>query len=139
MPEEGELEDEREPERDLRATPEPAPNARQLRDRVQIKRPIRLNDYVEGVDLFADKDQEPRSFQEAKESEEAEKWAKAMDEELSALQRNEVWELVRAPADRQPIDCKWIYKLKRDGEGNINRYRARLVVRGFSQVQGIDY
>lgn len=62
-----------------------------------------------------------------------------MDEEHQSLVRNEVWELTEAPKDRTIIDYKWTYKLKRDSDGNVQRYKARLVARGFRQREGIDY
>lgn len=56
-----------------------------------------------------------------------------------ALTQNEVGELIDAPKDQTIIDCKWTYKLKRDSNGNVQRYKARLVARGFRQREGIDY
>jgi hypothetical protein len=62
-----------------------------------------------------------------------------MNEEFKSLQQNEVWELTELPKDQTIIDCKWTYKLKRDVNGNVRRYKARLVARGFRQREGIDY
>ncbi|KAK6142115.1 hypothetical protein DH2020_006983 [Rehmannia glutinosa] len=62
-----------------------------------------------------------------------------MDEEIAALERNQTWELVPKSTDVKPISCKWVYKLKRHSDGSIERHKARLVARGFSQQYGLDY
>ncbi|CAM8917129.1 unnamed protein product [Rhodiola kirilowii] len=62
-----------------------------------------------------------------------------MQEEIKALKENETWELVPRPIDVKPISCKWIYKLKTHPDGSTERYKARLVARGFSQEYGVDY
>lgn len=58
---------------------------------------------------------------------------------VTALKQNQTWELVPRPRDIKPISCKWVYKLKRRTDGSIERYKARLVARGFSQQYGLDY
>lgn len=65
------------------------------------------------------------------------KWQRS--EEISALKKNETWDLVPLPAGVKPISCKWVYKVKRKTDGSVERYKARLVARGFSQQYGIDY
>ena len=50
-----------------------------------------------------------------------------------------MWTLVDLPDDRRPIENKWIFKKKTDADGNVTVYKARLVVKGFRQVQGVDY
>ena len=57
------------------------------------------------------------------------------DAEYSSLINNETWELVPPPLDANIVGSKWVLKVKRDANGNINRYKARLV----AQTQGIDY
>jgi hypothetical protein len=62
-----------------------------------------------------------------------------MDEEFSALSRNHTWHLVPADRGRNVIDCKWVYKVKRKADGTVDRYKARLFVKGFKQQYGVDY
>jgi hypothetical protein len=78
---------------------------------------------VEGV-------KEPETFTEASQNS---NWNKAMEEEITALQQNQTWDLVLRPEDVEPISCKWVYKIKRRTDGTIERLKARLVARGFSQ------
>ena len=52
---------------------------------------------------------------------------------------NETWELVELPAGRKPISCKWVFKVKHDESGKVERFKGRLVAKGFLQKYGIDY
>jgi len=79
---------------------------------------------------------EPSSFTIANKSPE---WRHAMTEEFIALTKNNTWSLVPPVNNANVIDCKWVYKLKKDSEGKITRYKARLVAKGFRQQPGIDY
>jgi hypothetical protein len=67
------------------------------------------------------------------------KWDNAMDEEMAALDANATWELVALPEDKKTIGCKWVYKVKHNVDGSVNRYNARLVAKGYAQTYGIDY
>src|SRR3954466_104128 len=80
--------------------------------------------------------QEPKSYSEAARSPE---WQKAMAEELEAFQKTHTWDLVPLPPGAHPVSCKWIYKVKTKADGSVDRYKARLVARGFTQEYGIDY
>ena len=82
---------------------------------------------------------EPRTLAEALASPVANLWKGAMDDEIRALHKNETWKLVELPPGRKAIGCKWVYKVKRDGKGAIERYKGRLVAKGFSQRKGFDY
>lgn len=61
-----------------------------------------------------------------------------MLDELNSMQMNSVWGLVKARTHVKVIGCKWIFKTKRDLSGKINRYKARLMAKGFTQTEGID-
>ncbi|KAM1701493.1 hypothetical protein ACFXTN_024755 [Malus domestica] len=62
-----------------------------------------------------------------------------MKEEFVSLQKQGTWELVPPPVDRNVIGSKWVYKIKKDQDGKVSRYKARLVAQGYSQEQGLDY
>ena len=62
-----------------------------------------------------------------------------MNEELKLMDQNGVWDLVELPNNCKKVDCKQVFKTKRDAKGNIERYKARLVAKGFTQKEGIDY
>lgn len=62
-----------------------------------------------------------------------------MKDEIDALKRNETWDLVPKPIDTKPISCKWVFKLKLKTDGSIERYKARLMARGFTQQTCLDY
>lgn len=62
-----------------------------------------------------------------------------MDEEIKALMHNNTWTLVDPPAGANIVSCKWVYKTKRNLDGSVKKYKARLVARGFSQKYGTDY
>ena len=80
--------------------------------------------------------QEPSTYEEASQREE---WRKAMEEEIQALKQNQTWDLVPRPKDVKPISSKWVYKFKTRANGSIEKYKACLVARGFSQQYELDY
>lgn len=67
------------------------------------------------------------------------KWIEAMDTEIDSLKKNNTWELCDLPKDRKAIGCKWIYTIKTDENGEIERFKARLVAQGYTQKFGEDY
>jgi histone deacetylase 1/2 len=62
-----------------------------------------------------------------------------MHVEFDALHRNKTWHLFPPKKGKNVIDCKWVYKIKRRSDGKIDRYKVRLVAKGFQQRYGIDY
>ena len=82
---------------------------------------------------------EPRSVKEVVNSEECKLWKNAMVEEMEALDKNEAWDLIELPDGRKPIGSKWVFKKKLNAEGKVEKYKVRLVAKGYSQVEGIDF
>mgnify|MGYP000992362219 CR=1 FL=1 len=82
---------------------------------------------------------EPSSYAEALSCEDSSKWASAIAEELTAHSKNGTWMLVPKSGQIEEIDSKWIFKVKQNADGSVNRYKARLVARGFTQQADIDY
>ncbi|KAJ9682521.1 hypothetical protein PVL29_018440 [Vitis rotundifolia] len=66
-------------------------------------------------------------------------WFKAMQEEIKALIQNRTWDLVPRPPTANIVGSKWMFKTKLKEDGTIDRYKARLVARGFSQMPGLDF
>ena len=67
------------------------------------------------------------------------KWEDAINKELDSLKASGTWELVRRPRDINVIDSKWVLRIKKNAAGEIEKYKARLVARGFTQIYGVDY
>jgi hypothetical protein len=79
---------------------------------------------------------EPRNLDEALQDS---NWKEAMQAKYSALMKNKTWHLVPPQRGTNIIDCKWVYKIKRKQDGSLDRYKVRLVAKGFKQSYGIDY
>lgn len=60
------------------------------------------------------------------------KWRDAIQEEIRALEKNEIWELTDLPPAKCKVECKWIFTTKYNLDGSVNRYKARLMVKGFT-------
>src|SRR4051812_7540544 len=69
----------------------------------------------------------------------SELWLEDMRSELKSMDDSQVWNLVHLPNGARTVECKWIFKKRTDMDGNFQIHKARLVVNGFRQVQGIDY
>jgi len=67
------------------------------------------------------------------------KWSNAMKDELKSMKDNDAWYLVELLKGKKPIGYKWVFKTKRNSKGNIERYKTRLVAKGFTKREGIDY
>lgn len=62
-----------------------------------------------------------------------------MNAELEVLKDNKTWSLVPLPVGKKPIGCKWVYKIKYKSDGMIECYKARLVAKEYTQIEGIDF
>ncbi len=66
-------------------------------------------------------------------------WEQAIHEELATLHTTGTWTLEHVPPGANVIGSKWVFKAKKDASGKVIHYKARLVMQGFSQVEGVDY
>jgi hypothetical protein len=100
----------------------------------QVKKPKPFSSFMALMcDLL---EKEPTCFEEAIQRKE---WADAMTEEYQSIIKNDVWEIVLRPKNKDVVSSKWIFKIKHVVDGSIEKYKARFVARGFSQKEGIDY
>jgi len=81
----------------------------------------------------------PTKYTQAIESVDAELWTKAINEEIESLKKNSTWEEVELPQERKTVNSKWVFKVKQKADGSVERYKARVVAKGFSQQYGTDY
>lgn len=127
---------------DSRETPAKMPPENPDPERIQTLRPRNKQPLYTGwkVNLSTiEASDDPNSFSEAMSRTDKDLWLAAMREELDSLDKCQVWSLVNKPHNRNIVSNRWVLKIKRKPDGSIDRYRARLVARGFSQKRGVDY
>ncbi|KAE8726486.1 hypothetical protein F3Y22_tig00006743pilonHSYRG00004 [Hibiscus syriacus] len=107
--------------------------------------PFWMRDYVSGEGLSEEENSshfvlfataDPVHFVDAVK---LEKWRKERDVEMKAIERNNKWEMVDLPQGAKKVGVKWVYKSKIDENWEVNKYKARLVVKGYAQQYGVDY
>ena len=96
----------------------------------------RLAPHVQAFLLKVEAQLEPTSFKEAMKDK---KWRNAATGEIDALERSGTWTVTDLPPGKQAIGCKWIFKIKFNADGTVERYKARLVACGNKQEEGVDY
>ena len=89
--------------------------------------------------VFSATIEEPATIQEAFNSEYSVQWKEATDSKYQSFIENQTWELVKPPKDRKAVGCKWVFKIKYDENGQVERFKSRLVAKGNSQKYGIDF
>nr|GEY71278.1 Gag-pre-integrase domain, Gag-polypeptide of LTR copia-type [Tanacetum cinerariifolium] len=90
----------------------------------------------ENVEVAITNNDEPKSFKQAAQDA---RWREAMQKKVKALKKNGTWTLEYLPEGKRAIDLKWVYKFKFKPNGEVERYKARLVSKGFTQMEGVDY
>uniref|UniRef100_A0A803QDQ6 Reverse transcriptase Ty1/copia-type domain-containing protein n=1 Tax=Cannabis sativa TaxID=3483 RepID=A0A803QDQ6_CANSA len=96
----------------------------------------RLHKFFRNAILQAYIELEPTSYSQAKQYSQ---WLKAIDNEFFALKKNNTWKVVSLPPGCHVIGNKWVYKIKYNSKGEVERHKARLVAKGYNQQHGIDY
>ena len=81
----------------------------------------------------------PRTLRDALNREDSPLWVEAMDREHNSHITSHTWDAVPRPSDKKVIGSRWVYTIKLNADGSIERYKARLVAQGFSQQLGVDY
>ena len=92
-----------------------------------------IKDLQSNFSLFS---QDPIYFEDAIKEK---KWINAMHEEMESIDKNETWELVDLPKNKECIGVKWVYKTKYKENGEVDKYKARLVAKRCARVYGVDY
>ncbi len=83
--------------------------------------------------------EEPQNIEKALMCENSKEWECAMQEKYDSLIANNTWTLVPLPVGGKLVSCKWVFKIKQGANGEVERCKARLVARGFTQTYGVDY
>ena len=107
----------------------------------QVSCPSHLEDYILLADLECEilllsLDDELRNYQEAKK---LVQWTNADRDEIDSINKNRTWDLVDKPSGVKIIGLKWVFKVKRNADGTINKFKASLVAKGYVQEHGVDY
>jgi Reverse transcriptase (RNA-dependent DNA polymerase)/Integrase core domain len=92
---------------------------------------------AQAQDLFPSDD--PTSHAQAMNGPNAADWKNAEEEEMNSIAKNKTWTRCKLPVGKRTIQCKWVYKVKRDENGEPIKFKARLVAKGFTQREGLDY
>ena len=82
---------------------------------------------------------EPKSYNEAVNPPQAEDWRKAMQAEYDSLMNSNTWTLVDEPEDQQVLPGKWVYKIKYEANGQVDKLKARYVAKGYAQIEVLDF
>ena len=100
----------------------------------ESKGPQRFSTYVALMSHIIDS--EPIAYEDASRHQ---VWKDAMVEEYQSIMKNDAWEIVPRPEGKSVVTSRWLYKIKHGANGSIKKYKARIVARGFSQKEGVDY
>jgi hypothetical protein len=91
------------------------------------------------TDAIGDTHDDPNNVNEARSRSDWPLWQQAMDREMKTLEDAGTWETVPRPTNRNIVGSKWVFRIKQKADGTIDKYKARLVAQGFTQIYGTDY
>jgi len=95
-----------------------------------------LSKFFKNTILLISSAEKPRNYEEVFQYP---PWICAMKKQLKALQDNGTWSLTTLPTGKSAIGCRWVYKIKHHTNGSIERYKARLIAKGYNQIEGLDF
>ncbi|GJX68832.1 retrotransposon protein, putative, ty1-copia subclass [Tanacetum coccineum] len=115
-------------------------------DIIPIRRSTRTRHALDQMCLNIEADEyelgdlnEPANYKAALSDPKFDKWLKVMNMEMQSMKDNKVWDLVDLPPNGKTVGSKWLFKNKTDMDGAVQTYKARIVVKGFTQTPWIDY
>ncbi|GKA89968.1 zinc finger, CCHC-type containing protein [Tanacetum coccineum] len=85
------------------------------------------------------KEDDPKTFDEVMKSQDVAFWKEEINDEMDSIMGNNTWVLADLPPGCKPLGCKWIFKRKLKVDGNVEKFKARMVIQGFKQKSWIDY
>ena len=91
------------------------------------------------VEAMAEADALEPTYEEVRGRSDWPQWKDAIKVKLEALREAGTWEIVERPASTNVVDSKWVFRIKKNADGSIDKYKAHLVARGFTQVYGVNY
>jgi hypothetical protein len=91
------------------------------------------------VAAIKEADGDPKTVSEARSHPDWPHWKEAMDREIKTLEVAGTWKMVPRPPGKNIVGSKWVFKLKRQADGSVDKYKAQLVARGFTQIYSVDY
>ncbi|GJW96720.1 retrotransposon protein, putative, ty1-copia subclass [Tanacetum coccineum] len=115
-------------------------------DIIPIHRSTRTRRPTNRICLYIDAEEhelgdlgEPANYKAALLDPESDKWLNAMNVEIQSMKDNEVWDLAELPPNGKTVGSNWLFKKKTDMDGAVHTYKARLMVKGYTQTLRIDY
>ena len=95
-----------------------------------------MSEVIETERLLLLINEEPWDWNEVKEEK---VWRDACEDEIISIKKNKTWTLVELPVGCKAIGLKWVFKVKRNADGSISKYKARLVAKDYVQRYGVDF
>ena len=110
-----------------------------VHDMVVVEPPPAVQAMAVQSHVRLERNTEPANYHDAIKRMDADKWLKAMHAELQSLEDNNTWVLCELPCGGRVIGTKWVFKIKVDAMNIFDRYKARVIAQGFSQIAGLDF
>jgi hypothetical protein len=97
------------------------------------------NKVLKMTPMILNMEDDPTTFSQAMSSKDVVFWKETVNDEIDSILSNNTWVLVDLPPGSKPIGCKWVFRRKCNTDCSIQTFKARLVTKGFTQKEGVDY